>query len=110
MTEEGTILWGIFEFMTPQRSVRICRANGYACDSEGPELYSREEAERFIGELREAVERVWPKSQRCRRCGGGGREMQTPGGGFDLNPGNRMYDVGPCRRCGGSGDEPEDAT
>jgi hypothetical protein len=41
----------------------------------------------------------------CRRCGGDGRDMRTPGGGFDLNPGNRMYDAGPCSRCVGSGSE-----
>jgi DnaJ-class molecular chaperone len=38
----------------------------------------------------------------CERCGGTGTIMVTPGGGFALNPGNRMYPE-PCPTCGGVG-------
>lgn len=41
----------------------------------------------------------------CPYCGGRGGRNETPGGGFALNPGNRMY-WRACGYCNGSGEIP----
>jgi len=38
----------------------IMRSNGFAADSEGPTLHSREEFETFVSELRYVAAQVWP--------------------------------------------------
>ena len=38
----------------------VWRANGVSADSEGPTLYTRDEFERFISNLRHAAATIWP--------------------------------------------------
>jgi hypothetical protein len=40
---------------------------------------------------------------KCPRCHGSGKIDIYPGGGFDLNPGNRPSGTVTCPVCGGSG-------
>jgi hypothetical protein len=42
-----------------QRVLVVMRANGGYADSEGPTLYSLDELEDFIRDLREAATHVW---------------------------------------------------
>jgi hypothetical protein len=42
-----------------ERVLVVMRANGGYADSEGPTLYSREELEDFITDLRQAADGVW---------------------------------------------------
>jgi len=55
-TEEG---WAIMQD-AETRSMTVYRANGFAADSEGPTLYTRDEFERFISNLRHAAATIWP--------------------------------------------------
>jgi hypothetical protein len=60
---DSEMLWAIFEFTTPKPSVTVMRANGFAADSEGPTFHSRDEVWRFVSELRDAADRVWPDDE-----------------------------------------------
>jgi hypothetical protein len=52
-------VWGDGTRERQRRVLVVYRANGGTADSEGPALYSPEEVEEFIADLRQAADGLW---------------------------------------------------